>query len=58
MLHAVYFREEVENVKFWFSSHNFMINLGGGTNTQEAQSRDMINMCTKYGYDILIISGR
>ena len=27
------FREEVENVKIWFFSHNFMANVGGTTNT-------------------------
>ena len=27
------FREEVENVKIWFLSHNFMTNVGGATNT-------------------------
>ena len=32
---------------------------GGTTNrpTQEAQFRNMINICTKYGFDSLIISG-
>ena len=34
-----------------------MTNVGGATNTKEAQSRNMINICTKYGFDILIISG-
>ena len=34
-----------------------MTNVGGATNTQEAQSRNMMNICTKYGFDILIISG-
>ena len=51
------FREEVENVKIWFSSHNFMTDVGGATNTYEAQSRNMINICTKYGFDSFIISG-
>ena len=32
-----------------------MTNVGGATNT--AQSRNMMNICTKYGFDILIISG-
>ena len=27
------FREEVENVKIWFSSHNFMTVVGGATKT-------------------------
>ena len=27
------FREEVENVKMWFLSHNFVANVGGITNT-------------------------
>ena len=27
------FREEVKNVKIWFSSHTFMTNVGGATNT-------------------------
>ena len=34
-----------------------MTDAGGATNTQEAQSRNMINICTKYGFDSLIISG-
>ena len=34
-----------------------MTNVGGDTNTLEAQSRNMTNICTKYGFDILIISG-
>ena len=34
-----------------------MTNVGGATNTLEAQSRNMMNICTKYGFDILIISG-
>ena len=34
-----------------------MTNVGGATNTKEAQSRNMLNICTKYGFDILIISG-
>ena len=35
-----------------------MTDVGGATNTlMEAQSRNMINICTKYGFDILIISG-
>ena len=36
------FREEVKNLKIWFSSHNFMTDVGGTTNTQEAQFRNMI----------------
>ena len=31
--------------------------VGGATKTWEAQSRNMINICTKYGFDSLIISG-
>ena len=31
-----------------------MTNVGGATYTYEAQSRNMINMCTKYGFDIFI----
>ena len=31
-----------------------MANVGGATNTKEAQSR---NICTKYRFDTLIISG-
>ena len=27
------FSEEVENVKIWFLSYNFMTNVGGATNT-------------------------
>ena len=36
-----------------------MTDAGGATNrpTQEAQFRNMINICTKYGFDSLIISG-
>ena len=34
-----------------------MTDVGGATNTWEAQSRNMINICTKYGLDILIIFG-
>ena len=34
-----------------------MTNVGGATNTQEAQSRNMMNNCTKYGFNNLIISG-
>ena len=33
-----------------------MINVGGATKTWEAQYRNMMNICTKYGFDILIIS--
>ena len=34
-----------------------MTDVGGATNyTYEAQSRNMINICTKYGFDSLIIS--
>ena len=33
-----------------------MTDVGGATSTLEAQSRNMINICTKYGFDILIIS--
>ena len=29
-----------------------MTNVGGATNTQEAQSRNMKKICTKYGFDI------
>ena len=34
-----------------------MTNVGGATNTKEAQSRNMLNNCTKYGFNNLIISG-
>ena len=44
-------------LKIWFLSHNFMTDVGGTTNTLEAQSRNMINICTQYGFDSLIISG-
>ena len=44
-------------MKIWFSSNNFITDVGGATNTYEAQSRNMINICIKYGFDILIISG-
>ena len=33
-----------------------MTNVGGATNTKEVQSKNMMNICTKYGFDILIIS--
>ena len=44
-------------MKIWFLNHNFMANVGGSNNTSEEQSRNMINSYTKYGFDILIISG-
>ena len=34
-----------------------MTNVGRATSIQMAQSRNMINICTKQGFDILIISG-
>ena len=34
-----------------------MITVVGATNTYEAQSKNMMNICTKYGFDSLIISG-
>ena len=34
-----------------------MTNVGGATNTYEAQSRNMMNNCTKYGFNNFIISG-
>ena len=34
-----------------------MTNIGGATNTYDAQSRNMMNNCTKYGFNNLIISG-
>ena len=35
-----------------------MANVGAATNTKEAhESRNMMNICTKYGIDVLIISG-
>ena len=34
-----------------------MANVGGATIPYEAQSRNMMNICTKYGFDILITSG-
>ena len=34
-----------------------MSDIEGATNTYEAQSKNMINICTKYGFDSLIISG-
>ena len=33
-----------------------MSNVGGDINTLEIQSRNMINICTKYRFDSLIIS--
>ena len=38
-------------------SHSFMSDIESATNTYEAQSRNMINICTKYGFDSVIISG-
>ena len=40
-----------------FLSHSSTTNVGGAKNSYEAQSRNMINICTKYGFDSLIISG-
>ena len=34
-----------------------MTDVGGATNSKQAQSRNMMKICTKYGFDILIISG-
>ena len=34
-----------------------MSDIEGATNTYEAQSKNMINICIKYGFDGLIISG-
>ena len=34
-----------------------MTDIGGATNTYEAQPRNMINICTKCGFDSSIISG-
>ena len=34
-----------------------MVNVGGATNTLETQSMNMLNICTQYGFDILIVSG-
>ena len=34
-----------------------MANVGGTTNTYVAQSRNMMNICTKFEYNILMISG-
>ena len=34
-----------------------MTNVGGATNTYEAQFRNMMNNCTKYEFNNLIISG-
>ena len=45
-------------MKISFPSHNFLTNVGGMTNnTLEEQSRKMINICTKNGFDTLSISG-
>ena len=35
-----------------------MTDIGYATNTYEAQSRNTINICIKYGFDSLIISGK
>ena len=32
-----------------------MTDVGSATNTKEAQSRNMTNICTKYGFNCLII---
>ena len=32
-----------------------MLNIGAATNTKEAHSRNTMNICTKYGFDILFI---
>ena len=50
------FREEVENVKIRFLSHNFFAKIGDA-NRIMAKSMKMMNICPKYGFDILIISG-
>ena len=34
-----------------------MANVKGAQHTLEAHTRNMMNICTKYGFDILIISG-
>ena len=34
-----------------------MSDVRGEINNKEAQCRNMINICTKYGFDSLIISG-
>ena len=34
-----------------------MSDIEGSSNSYEAQSKNMINICTKYGFDSLIISG-
>ena len=44
-------------MKIWFSRHNFFPYVGAATSIWEAQSRNMINICTTKGLDILIISG-
>ena len=46
-----------KKLKIWFFNHNIITNVGGATNTTEAQSRNMIKICTKYGFDSFIISG-
>ena len=37
--------------KIWFLSHNFMTIVGSATDTKEAQLRNIIDFCTKYGFD-------
>ena len=32
-----------------------MSDVGGTTNTYEAQSRNVINICNKYGFDIFLV---
>ena len=34
-----------------------MTDVGGATNTWEAQPRNIVNICTNYGFDSFIISG-
>ena len=45
--------------KYGFEPYNFMVNVEDTTNTymSEAQSRNRMNICIKYGFGILIISG-
>ena len=47
------FREEVEIMVEKY----FITDVGGTTNTTQAQSRNMIKICTKYEFDSFIISG-
>ena len=43
---------EVEKMEIWYRRNDFTANLGDATKTWEAQFRNTINICTKYGFYI------